>query len=144
MRVARPQGIKITLQDPTGTVMTTKQADTEVRRCGRRAPTHIARITAFRRRRQTQGRFAFTSIAGGEYLICFSTNSTRWFSNPRKFRVDLKLDVGESGIDYTEVAKKEHLSELEVEVRGVADVGEHGAARGTADRVLHSRRRSAG
>jgi hypothetical protein len=30
--------------------------------------------------------------------------------------VDLKLDVGETGIDYTEVAKKEHLSDLEVEV----------------------------
>ena len=32
-------------------------------------------------------------------------------------RLDLKLDVGESGLDYAEVAKKEHLSELELEIR---------------------------
>lgn len=32
-----------------------------------------------------QGRFAFTSDVGGEHVICFSTNSTRWFGMPRKF-----------------------------------------------------------
>jgi hypothetical protein len=35
--------------------------------------------------------------------------------------VDLKLDVGEGGLDYAEVAKKEHLSELEVEIRKLND-----------------------
>ncbi len=48
--------------------------------------------------------------------MCFSANSTRWFGQPKRFRLDLKLDVGEMGIDYSEVAKKEHLTELEVEV----------------------------
>lgn len=36
-------------------------------------------------------------------------------------RVDLKLDVGEGGLDYAEVAKKEHLSELELEIRKLND-----------------------
>lgn len=95
-----------------------------------------------------QGRFAFTSVAGGEHMLCLSTNNTRWFGTPRKFvsgalpwmrlrrrhgfpqparhtlplrtpaqKFDLRVDVGETTIDYTEVAKKEHLSSLEVEIR---------------------------
>jgi hypothetical protein len=32
-------------------------------------------------------------------------------------RFDLHVDVGETTIDYSEVAKKEHLSTLEVEIR---------------------------
>lgn len=35
--------------------------------------------------------------------------------------MDLKLDVGEGGLDYAEVAKKEHLSELELEIRKLND-----------------------
>ena len=35
----------------------------------------------------------------------------------RRFRVDLALHVGEMGVDYSEVARKEHLTQLEVEVR---------------------------
>ena len=41
-------------------------------------------------------------------------------SHPKQ-RVDLKLDVGEGGLDYAEVAKKEHLSELELEIRKLND-----------------------
>ena len=36
-------------------------------------------------------------------------------------RLDLKLDVGEMAIDYSEVAKKEHLSGLDLEVRRLND-----------------------
>ena len=64
----------------------------------------------------TEGRFAFTTTVGGEYNLCFSTNSSKWFGTPQKLRLDLKLDVGEMGIDYAEVAKKEQLTDLEVEV----------------------------
>ena len=48
--------------------------------------------------------------------MCFSANSTRWFGQAKKFRLDLKIDIGEMGIGYSEVAKKEHLTDLEVEV----------------------------
>lgn len=39
----------------------------------------------------------------------------------RAQRVDLTLSVGEMAVDYTEVAKKEHLTELEVEIRKLND-----------------------
>jgi hypothetical protein len=72
---------------------------------------------------EKEGKFAFTSQVGGEHLLCFGTNSSgRWQpGGPAKFRFDLRLDVGEMGIDYGEVAKKEHLTELEVEVRRLND-----------------------
>ena len=68
-----------------------------------------------------EGKFAFTSQIGGEHKVCFSLNASRWTAGGTKLRLDLKFDVGEMGIDYGEVAKKEHLSELEVEVRRLND-----------------------
>jgi hypothetical protein len=85
------QGLRVDIKDPDGAVISTRTLD-------------------------SQGRFAFTSVVGGEHQMCFAANSTRWFGQPKRFRLDLKLDVGEMGIDYGEVAKKEHLTELEVEV----------------------------
>jgi hypothetical protein len=148
--------------------------------------------TVLSRVADVSGKVAFHSTAGGEYQLCFSTNSSKWIDGtPQKFvrcgacrkyawalprwlcvcvclvcveipslgayslccrsvtlhpppprlppdtcthppspknnlfswtqRVDLKLDVGEGGLDYAEVAKKEHLSELEVEIRKLND-----------------------
>lgn len=39
----------------------------------------------------------------------------------RPQRVDLALNVGEMAVDYTEVAKREHLTGLEVEIRKLND-----------------------
>lgn len=89
-------GVLIRVMDPAGMQLLARDADTE-------------------------GRVSFTATLGGEYQVCFSTNSTRWQGGPQKFRIDLKLDVGEEGLDYAEVAKKEHLSELEVEIRKLND-----------------------
>jgi hypothetical protein len=44
-----------------------------------------------------------------------------YFSSSTLQRFDLRLDVGEMGVDYVEVARKEHLTELEVEVRRLND-----------------------
>ena len=92
--------MKISVSDPQGSQLMQRVADVE-------------------------GKFAFTSQVGGEHLICFQTNGTRWGggggSGAVKLRLDLRLDVGEMGIDYAEVAKKEHLSELEVELRRLND-----------------------
>lgn len=94
-------GIKLTVTDPSSSVVLTRGLDAG------------------------EGRFAFTSAQGGEYQLCFATNSTigsRWLpggsnKGATRMRLDLSLAVGESsGIDYSLVAKKEHLSELETEV----------------------------
>jgi hypothetical protein len=95
------QGIKLWVNDPQGANLLSRVADTE-------------------------GKFAFTSQVGGEHMVCFQTNGTRWGAGSGaggtgKLRLDLRLDVGEMGIDYAEVAKKEHLTELEVEVRRLND-----------------------
>lgn len=87
------QGLRVTVQTPKGDVLLNKNLERE-------------------------SRFAFTSTEGGEYVVCFATNSSRWFGGQqRKFRVDLKFEVGDSNIDFAQVAKKEHLDSLEVEVR---------------------------
>ena len=89
-------GLVIEIKDPEHVIVQTRNADTE-------------------------GKFAFTSQHGGEYLICVRTNSTKNWGNSRRFRFDLKLDVGEGGIDYKEVGKKEHLTQLELEIRRLND-----------------------
>jgi p24 family protein alpha len=89
-------GLVIEIKDPEHLVVQTRNADVE-------------------------GKFAFTSQHGGEYLICIRTNSTKSFGGSRRFRFDLKLDVGEGGIDYKEVGKKEHLTQLELEIRRLND-----------------------
>lgn len=63
------------------------------------------------------GRFAFTSTVGGEHIICLETSTANLYGKVRTFRFSLKLDYGENAIDYNDLAKAEHLSAIEVEVR---------------------------
>lgn len=65
------------------------------------------------------GRFAFTTSAGGEHSICLSAASTT--SSVKTFRFSLRLDSGESATDYAEIARVEHLSAIEVEIRKLND-----------------------
>uniref|UniRef100_A0A7S1G8D0 GOLD domain-containing protein n=1 Tax=Bicosoecida sp. CB-2014 TaxID=1486930 RepID=A0A7S1G8D0_9STRA len=67
-----------------------------------------------------EGRFAFTSDEAGEHIVCFQL-SGQFFGTPTEVRVDLRLNVGEMAIDYAEIARKEHLSTLELEVRKLND-----------------------
>ena len=41
--------------------------------------------------------------------------------NQKKFKFHLDIQVGESSIDYTALAKKEHLSDVEIRVRKLSD-----------------------
>jgi len=67
------------------------------------------------------GKFAFTSQMGGEHLICFITTTSYFQGVARKFRFDVSFEVGEAAHDYTEIAKTEHLSAIEVEIRKLND-----------------------
>lgn len=67
------------------------------------------------------GKVGFTSIVGGEHLICVTTNTTNYYGQSRTFRFSLQLDIGEHATDYSELAKQEHLSAIEVEVRKLND-----------------------
>eukprot|EP00455_Lapot_gusevi_P010758 TRINITY_DN148_c0_g1_i2.p2 TRINITY_DN148_c0_g1~~TRINITY_DN148_c0_g1_i2.p2 ORF type:complete len:213 (+),score=89.85 TRINITY_DN148_c0_g1_i2:70-708(+) len=69
----------------------------------------------------SKGKVAFTARDGGEHKICLTTNTTHWFSSPRKFRFLMRIDIGEHATDYSELAKTEHLSTIELEVRKLND-----------------------
>jgi len=68
----------------------------------------------------SEGRFTFTSTSPGEHVICLYSNSTKWFSGAQ-IRVHLDIKIAEEGEDYSQVAKKEKLSELQLRVRQILD-----------------------
>lgn len=61
-----------------------------------------------------------TQVCAFPALVC--CRSYRWIAQHSPWqRLDLKLNIGETAIDYSEVAKREHLSALELEVRRLND-----------------------
>ena len=68
-----------------------------------------------------EGRFGFTSHIAGEHLICLQTTTSNYYGTQREFRFSLVLDAGEAAQDYGELAKQEHLTAIEVEVRKLND-----------------------
>eukprot|EP01111_Echinosteliopsis_oligospora_P018377 TRINITY_DN839_c0_g1_i1.p1 TRINITY_DN839_c0_g1~~TRINITY_DN839_c0_g1_i1.p1 ORF type:complete len:219 (+),score=47.65 TRINITY_DN839_c0_g1_i1:50-706(+) len=68
-----------------------------------------------------EGKFALTSQIGGEHKLCFATNSSRWFGPAVKVRFYLDIESGVGATDYEEIAKVEHLSALELNVRKLND-----------------------
>jgi hypothetical protein len=68
-----------------------------------------------------EGRFAFTSQMGGEHQICLKTTTNNWLGNARTFRFQLEQESGGDAQDYGEIAKQEHLSAIEIEVRKLND-----------------------
>jgi len=76
---------------------------------------------ALERALQAEGRFAFTSQVSGEYKICFSTNTSRWFGTKQKMNLHLDVQYGVDATDYKDLADQEKLTELEVAVRRLND-----------------------
>jgi hypothetical protein len=71
----------------------------------------------FEGRTDVEGRFAFTALQG-EHHLCFSVEGQ---SLGQDFRIYLEVKVGLNDVDYESVAKKEHLSSLELKVRKIRD-----------------------
>jgi hypothetical protein len=67
-----------------------------------------------------EGRFTFTSHMAGEHVICLYSNSTAWFGGSQ-LRIHLDLRVGEHTNDYTEIAAKDKLTELQLRMRQLLD-----------------------
>ena len=69
-----------------------------------------------------EGQFGFTSSVSGEHVICCLVSADpAYYTGGRTYRVQLVLDYGEEAIDYAQLAKSEHLSAIEVEVRKLND-----------------------
>mmetsp|Transcript_32856 Transcript_32856/g.82884 ORF Transcript_32856/g.82884 Transcript_32856/m.82884 type:complete len:215 (+) Transcript_32856:177-821(+) len=71
----------------------------------------------FEGRTDVEGRFAFTALQG-EHHLCLSVEGQ---SLGQDFRIHLEIKVGLNDVDYEKVAKKEHLSSLELQVRKLKD-----------------------
>jgi len=75
----------------------------------------------YTREMKTKGKFAFTTQVQGEHRICIKTNSTGgWFSS-KAVKMRLDIESGSKAADYGDIAKSEHLSSLEVQVRVLND-----------------------
>ncbi|XP_075922455.1 transmembrane emp24 domain-containing protein 4 isoform X2 [Petromyzon marinus] len=90
-------GMHVEVKDPDGKVILSKQYSSE-------------------------GRFTFTSHTPGEHQICLHSNSTKiaLFAGGR-LRVHLDIQVGEHANDYSEIAAKDKLTELQLRVRQLLD-----------------------
>jgi len=88
--------IRVVIKDPLGNVVLEQDAD-------------------------EAGSVMFTSTIGGEHLVCLKTSTNSWFGASRTFRFQLEFQTGVQATDYSELAKQEHLSAIEVEVRKLND-----------------------
>ncbi len=67
------------------------------------------------------GRFAFTAPVGGEYALCFKTNTSSWFGAHATFKFYIDISVGSKAQDYDKIAKLEHLNKVDVKIRQLSD-----------------------
>jgi len=66
------------------------------------------------------GRFAVSSTYEGEYAVCFVSNITSR-KGPYNWKMSLDLHHGAQAQDYTALAKKEHLDNIQIKVRRLLD-----------------------
>ncbi|GIY86554.1 transmembrane emp24 domain-containing protein eca, partial [Caerostris darwini] len=64
---------------------------------------------------RSEGSFSFTSHEPGEHTICMHTKDFK--SSGRTLKIDIELQIGEHAINYTAVAKKEKLSEMQTKLK---------------------------
>jgi p24 family protein delta-1 len=71
-----------------------------------------------------QGTFALTTSVAGEYAFCFldMPRQGQAFAPGTKRRVTFEYRTGVAARDYSEVAKREHLEPLAVELRKMEDL----------------------
>jgi len=90
-----------------------------------------------------EGQFTFTTHTPGEQQICIHSNSSKWslFAGG-KIRVHLNIQIGEHTINYSEVAAKDKLTELQLRVRQLLDQMEQVTKEQSYQRIRESRFRT--
>ncbi|KNC52399.1 uncharacterized protein AMSG_12161 [Thecamonas trahens ATCC 50062] len=92
----------------------------------------------FERAQDFSGRFGFTTTEEGTYSVCFNLGKLPRSRKANGRKVSIDISAGLKTDDYTEVAQKEHLSPMEVELRRMTDI-----ARVIKDDLIHMRNREA-
>merc|ERR1712154_525338 len=69
---------------------------------------------------ENEGRIAFSSEHAGDHRVCFGINHGN-NGNARDYKMEIHIDSGEHAHDYDKLARVEHLSTIEVELRRLND-----------------------
>merc|ERR1719266_1156964 len=70
---------------------------------------------------EEKGRIVFTTEVRGTHNICFTVGDESQQDPNQKFKFKVFIDSGEEAQNYEELARVEHLSSIEVEVRRLND-----------------------
>jgi len=68
-----------------------------------------------------EGRIAFSSQVGGEHQVCVQSNTSRWFGNAARIKMEFDIDTGSHAYDYGEIAQAEDLNDIQLEIRRLND-----------------------
>merc|ERR1712154_26398 len=69
---------------------------------------------------ENEGRIAFSSEHAGDHRVCFGVNRGNERER-REYKMEIHIDSGEHAHDYDKLARVEHLSTIEVELRRLND-----------------------
>jgi len=94
-----------------------QQAEQEKYHVGLRLEVWQGTNNVFEGRTDVEGRFAFTALQG-EHHLCWTVAGQ---SLGQDFRIHVEVKVGLEEVDYEKVAKKDHLSAMELKVRKLRD-----------------------
>ena len=67
----------------------------------------------------SEGRIAFSSEHAGDHRVCFGIR--RNSNENKEYKMEIHIDSGEHAHDYDKLARVEHLSTIEVELRRLND-----------------------
>eukprot|EP00386_Alphamonas_edax_P003985 GDKI01012280.1.p1 GENE.GDKI01012280.1~~GDKI01012280.1.p1 ORF type:complete len:217 (-),score=67.38 GDKI01012280.1:132-755(-) len=65
---------------------------------------------------EPKGKVAYMSQVAGEHKVCINCASSKWFSTSL-LKWTFSIELGDSDINPDEVAKKEHISSVEVQIK---------------------------
>eukprot|EP00485_Elphidium_margaritaceum_P003006 CAMPEP_0202707338 /NCGR_PEP_ID=MMETSP1385-20130828/19675_1 /ASSEMBLY_ACC=CAM_ASM_000861 /TAXON_ID=933848 /ORGANISM="Elphidium margaritaceum" /LENGTH=211 /DNA_ID=CAMNT_0049366035 /DNA_START=57 /DNA_END=692 /DNA_ORIENTATION=+ len=70
---------------------------------------------------ESAGRVAFSSEHAGDHRICFGVQTNDRNDHAKEWKMEIHIDSGEHAHDYDKLARAEHLSSIEVELRRLND-----------------------
>lgn len=70
---------------------------------------------------EEKGAISLTSTEAGDHWICFRIDTSQFNVPDEKMRMSMEINVGTSEYDYVEIAKKEHLDDLELSILKLRD-----------------------
>ncbi|KAL8272489.1 hypothetical protein Esti_003612 [Eimeria stiedai] len=67
----------------------------------------------------TEGKVAHMTVATGEYQVCISCASSKWF-NTQLLKWSLSIELGDTDISIDDLAKKDHVNSVHLKLQSIA------------------------